>query len=101
MGPLQSPILIRELKPHSSLPRPDLGEVAEHVCSFFVPLSEYVKKKWFHIEVKCLVLQKELCHETEVLTIHFMPFPVNLKERERLVSVDLVARGVTPATNVL
>ena len=46
-----------------------LREVSHNVTALLVHLSQYVEEKWFHVKVECLVVQEELGHQTEVLTV--------------------------------
>ena len=78
-----------------------LGEIAKHVCSFAVPLGQHVEEERLHVKVQSLVLQEELCHEAQVLAVHLVLLPIYLEERQPLVSVDLVARGMTPGADFL
>lgn len=39
------------------------------MCSLFVDFSEDVEDEWFYIKVKCFMIQKELCQETQILTV--------------------------------
>ncbi len=71
------------------------------MCALAVPLCENVEQKRLHIKVQGLVLQKELCHEAEVLAVNLMLLTVHLKEGETLMPVDLVPGRVAPGADIL
>lgn len=56
---------------HTSLPY--LGEVTDDVRPLPVHLGEDVEDEGLHVEVKRLVIQKQLCEQTQVLTVDLQP----------------------------
>lgn len=71
------------------------------MSTFIVPFSQHVEEEGLHIKVQCLVLQEELGHEAQVLAVHLVLLPVNLKEGQTFMSVDLIAWRVTPRADFL
>ena len=49
------------------------------MAALAVRLGHHVEEKGVHVEVERLVLQEQLGHETEVLTVNFEPFSVDLE----------------------
>lgn len=39
------------------------------MCSLFVDFSEDVEDERLHVKVKCFMIQKQLCQETQILTV--------------------------------
>lgn len=58
-------------------------KVANKVAALDIILCQYIKKKWLHIVIECFVVKKQLCQETQVLTINGTHIPINLEENNR------------------
>lgn len=59
--------------------RSHLGEVSNHVTTSRVILCHDIEEKWLNSEIESLVLQKQLRHQTQALTVDFVLLAIYLK----------------------
>lgn len=55
-----------------------LGKISNHVASSIITFTQNVKQKEVNVIVKGLVIKKQFCQITKVLSINFVLFAVNL-----------------------
>ena len=58
-----------------------------------VHLGEDVEQEWLHIKVESFVVEKQFCHETEILTVHLVITTVHLKHRYRTLETHFSGGG--------
>ena len=71
-----------------------LGEVADEVAAVRVAGSHAIEEERIDIVVESLVVKEEFREETKVPTPGTLAAAVNLEERDAIVTVYLVTRGV-------
>jgi hypothetical protein len=60
-----------------------------------VKLSHHIEEEWICIVVQSLVVQKEFCQQTKILSVRLVFAAVYLKKRDGALSVDLIARRMS------
>lgn len=64
-----------------------------------VELGHHIKNKQINGVPQTLVVKKEFCQVTQILTINAAQSTVNLKHRQVAITVYLVTRGMTKFTS--
>lgn len=62
------------------------------MTSFCIGQRHHVEQKWFHIVVKCFVIEEEFGQQTEMLTVLFVSFTIDLPYAELLFAVNLQSK---------
>jgi len=62
------------------------------VGPLLVDLAEDVEEEWVDVKVERLVIEKQLCHEAQVLAVKLVLVAVRLEHRQRSLPVDLFSR---------
>ena len=75
-----------------------LGEIAHDVTALGVTLAHHVEEERVRVVVERLVVEKQLGEQAEVLGVRLVLPTVDLEERDRVLAIDLVARGVFEVT---
>lgn len=58
------------------------------MCTVLIHLAQDIKKKWFYIEVKRLVIQKQFCQQTQILTVNFVFPAIHFPDTQCSFAVD-------------
>lgn len=69
-----------------------LREVADDVGALLVDLAQDVEEERVDVEVERFVVEKELGHEAQVLTIELVLVAVHLEDGQGALAVDFFAR---------
>lgn len=68
-----------------------LAEISHEPGSAVINLSHHVEKERFDIVEERFVVQKHFGKQAEVLTIDLVLAPIDLKDRDVIVTIDLVS----------
>lgn len=58
-------------------------KVANKVAALDIILCQNIEKKWLHVIIQSFVVKKQLCQETQILTINSTHIPINLKAKKK------------------
>ena len=75
-----------------------LGEVANDVAAFGVAFAHDVEEERVRVVVERFVVEEELGEQAEVLGVGLVLPTVDLEERDGVLAIDLVTRGVFEVT---
>lgn len=66
-------------------------KIAHYMIAFFIKLANYIKQKRFSVIAQSLVIKKQLCKITEILTIYLLSVPINFKHSKLIISINFVS----------
>ena len=68
------------------------------MASVGVTLRHHVEEKRFDVEIQSFVIEKQFGQQTQILTVHFVLFPIDFEDGNVIFSINLVTRWMAPHT---
>lgn len=77
------------------------GKVTYQMITLPVVLGKHVEQKRLHVVVQCLVVQKQLRQQTQILTVDLVCVTVHLKDGNVVAAIDFRSGWMPPGAFVL